>query len=115
MLECDTGEAAEQTLDLWLNLARNSGLKEFEACCDTIEEWKAEILQSFDCPYTNGYTEGCNNRIKVLKRNAYGYRNFDVSEIASCICFPARIGGEKWKKLSKMGSRKNKGIYYTTK
>ena len=76
VLDCDTGEAAEQTLDLWLSLARNSGLKEFEACCDTIEEWKAEILHSFDCPYTNGYTEGCNNRIKVLKRNAYGYRNF---------------------------------------
>lgn len=38
----------------------------------------------------------------------------DVSEIASCICFPALIGGEKWKKLPKMGSRKNKGIYYTT-
>ena len=76
VLDCDTGEAAEQTLDLWLSLARNSGLKEFEACCDTIEEWKEEILHSFDCPYTNGYTEGCNNRIKVLKRNAYGYRNF---------------------------------------
>lgn len=76
VLDCDTGEAAEQTLDLWLSLARNSGLKEFVACCDTIEEWKPEILHSFDCPYTNGYTEGCNNRIKVLKRNAYGYRNF---------------------------------------
>lgn len=24
----------------------------------------------------NGPTEGCNNKIKVLKRNAYGYRNF---------------------------------------
>lgn len=22
------------------------------------------------------FTEGCNNKIKVLKRNAYGYRNF---------------------------------------
>ncbi|MDY3864170.1 MAG: transposase, partial [Eubacteriales bacterium] len=28
------------------------------------------------CPYTNGFTEGCNNRIKVLKRNAYGVQNF---------------------------------------
>jgi transposase len=23
------------------------------------------------------FTEGCNNKIKVLKRNAYGYRRFD--------------------------------------
>ncbi|MBQ8814865.1 MAG: transposase, partial [Lachnospiraceae bacterium] len=28
-------------------------------------------------PYTNGYTEGPNNAIKVIKRNAFGYRNFD--------------------------------------
>ncbi|MBQ3136325.1 MAG: transposase, partial [Clostridia bacterium] len=27
-------------------------------------------------PITNGFTEGCNNKIKVLKRNAYGYKNF---------------------------------------
>ena len=26
--------------------------------------------------YTDGFTEGCNNKIKVLKRNAYGYKNF---------------------------------------
>ncbi|HBR30710.1 MAG TPA: hypothetical protein DD733_01370 [Clostridiales bacterium] len=34
------------------------------------------ILNSFAYPYTNGFTEGCNNKIKVLKRTAYGYRNF---------------------------------------
>ena len=44
-----------------------------------------------------------------------GIVTLDVSEIASCICFPALIGGEKWKKLPKMGSRKNKSIYYTIK
>ena len=27
--------------------------------------------------YTNGFTEGFSNKIKVLKRNAYGYRNFE--------------------------------------
>ncbi|MDD3613368.1 MAG: transposase, partial [Clostridia bacterium] len=31
----------------------------------------------FKVPYTNGYTEGVNNKIKVLKRNAYGLRNFN--------------------------------------
>lgn len=28
-------------------------------------------------PLTNGFIEGCNNKIKVLKRNAYGYRDFN--------------------------------------
>lgn len=26
--------------------------------------------------YTNGFSEGCNNKIKVLKRNAYDLQNF---------------------------------------
>jgi hypothetical protein len=26
---------------------------------------------------TNGFVEGMNNRIKVIKRMAYGYRNID--------------------------------------
>ena len=34
------------------------------------------ILNSFSSAITNSFTEGCNNKIKVLKRNAYGYRNF---------------------------------------
>ncbi|WP_455390958.1 transposase, partial [Frisingicoccus sp.] len=29
------------------------------------------------CSYTNGYNEGTNNAIKVIKRNAFGYRNFE--------------------------------------
>ena len=38
-------------------------------------EWREEILNYFDHPYTNGFLEGKNNRIKVIKRTAYGYRN----------------------------------------
>ena len=44
----------------------------------TIENWLPYIVNSFiDERYTNGFTEGCNNKIKVLKRNAYGYSNFN--------------------------------------
>lgn len=45
-------------------------------CGNTMVHWSKGILNSFDCSYTNGFTEGVNNKIKVLKRNAYGYRNF---------------------------------------
>ena len=37
--------------------------------------WRNEILNYFDYRYTNGFLEGKNNRIKVIKRVAYGYRN----------------------------------------
>ncbi|MBQ1772031.1 MAG: transposase, partial [Clostridia bacterium] len=35
------------------------------------------ILNAFRCRYSNGFTEGCNNTIKVIKRTGYGYRNFE--------------------------------------
>ena len=37
--------------------------------------WRRKILNYFDHRYTNGFVEGKNNRIKVIKRMAYGYRN----------------------------------------
>lgn len=35
------------------------------------------ILNAFKYGFTNGPTEGYNNKIKVLKRLSYGIRNFD--------------------------------------
>ena len=55
---------------------KQCGIYELERCADTYYHWMNGILASFDCEYSNGYTEGMNNKIKVLKRNAYGYRNF---------------------------------------
>ncbi len=40
------------------------------------KNWKPYILNAFDCPYSNGFTEGSNNKIKVLKHIAFGYRSF---------------------------------------
>ena len=38
---------------------------------------RGEILNYFDYRITNGFVEGKNNRIKTIKRTAYGYRNLD--------------------------------------
>jgi len=57
--------------------AYSSELKEFDACLTMIRNWSTYILNAFDCKYTNGYTEGTNNAIKVIKRNAFGFRNFN--------------------------------------
>ncbi len=53
-----------------------SELNEFNACLTMLANWGRYILNSFECPYTNGFTEGTNNKIKVIKRNGYGFRNF---------------------------------------
>jgi transposase len=60
----------------WVYMAQDSNLLEYYECSNTLINWRTEILNTFDYPYSNGFTEGCNNKIKVLKHNAYGYRNF---------------------------------------
>ena len=72
----DRNEASKK-LKFFILSAQASGLKEFNACLTMLGNWSKYILNAFDCPYTNGYTEGTNNAIKVIKRNAFGYRNFD--------------------------------------
>ncbi len=68
---------AKERLTKWIIYAENSGLPRFVTAAQTMNNWIGGILNSFTTPYTNGYTEGINNKIKVLKRNAYGYRNFE--------------------------------------
>ena len=51
-------------------------LTEFESFLKTLQNWEPYILNAFDCHYSNGFTEGVNNKIEVIKRIAFGYRNF---------------------------------------
>jgi len=68
---------AEVSLCLWEDSIRKSGLKEFRTALSMFRNWRNEILNYFDYRVTNGFVEGKNNRIKVIKRMAYGYRNID--------------------------------------
>lgn len=76
ILDCENRTEAKKMMLEWLDEASECGIESFEKCAKTMFNWFTGILNSFDTPYTNGFTEGCNNKIKVLKRNAYGYRNF---------------------------------------
>lgn len=60
----------------WIRIADNSDIEPFVKCAQTYKHWFSPIAQSYKYRYTNGFTEGCNNKIKVLKRNSYGLRNF---------------------------------------
>lgn len=69
--------ARTQEFNNWLDSVDTTDLKPFKRCVNTYFNWKSGIFNSLNEPFTNGFTEGCNNKIKVLKRNAYGYRRFD--------------------------------------
>jgi len=66
---------AETRLSLWESSVRERGPEPFRGLFPMLRAWREEILNYFDYPYTNGFLEGKNNRIKVIKRVAYGYRN----------------------------------------
>ena len=75
-ISSENSEEAKQKLKKFILSAQASNLDEFKATLTMLANWGKYILNAFDCPYSNGFTEGCNNKIKVIKRNAYGYRNF---------------------------------------
>lgn len=76
LMEEPTRERARKHIGQWMFLVEGCDLPEFTPCLTAIRNWTQEILNIFDVPYTNGFTEGCNNKIKVLKRVSYGVQNF---------------------------------------
>ena len=76
ILSIKDAESAKKAMSEWIQNAENCGIPQFEKCADTMRNWYTGIINSFSTTITNGFTEGCNNKIKVLKRNAYGYQNF---------------------------------------
>ena len=43
----------------------------------TIIRWFGEITAYFEHPISNGIVEGINNKLKLIKRSAFGFHNFD--------------------------------------
>jgi transposase len=75
---CQSDKYSYQCMELakWIQNAESSGIPEFEKCADTYRRWHNEIKNAFKYGYTNGPTEGFNNKIKVLKRISFGLKNF---------------------------------------
>lgn len=67
-------------LDMYISNLINSSLPQFNKLAEMFINWKLEIRNSFirfgDKRLHNGYIEGINNKIKVIKRISYGYSNF---------------------------------------
>lgn len=75
--EVDTTPAqARLTLNAWIADARQLGLNQLDAFCDTLMAWQTEIVNFFHHRITSGFVEGMNSKIRVLKRIAFGIPNF---------------------------------------
>lgn len=64
-------------LNKWIKYNLESNYKALNECAKTYSNWVTEIRNSLLVPYSNGVMEGYNNKIKVLKRIAFGFRNFE--------------------------------------
>jgi transposase len=69
-------ESASQKLDAWKELASSLGSQALNHFIQTLDHWKEWILNYFIERATNGFAEGLNNTLQLLKRKAYGFRNF---------------------------------------
>ena len=88
-------DAKRQLID-FIELCKKSRIEEFCEASKTIENWLEYIVNSFiDGRYTNGYTEGTNNKIKVIKRNAFGYKNFQFFRKRILYIFNKKLSGGK--------------------
>ena len=77
---------SEGTLKLldWLRSAKDK----FSDACKTIVNWFGEVTTYFECHITNGCVEGINNKLKLIKHAAYGFRNFgnfETRALLSCL------------------------------
>lgn len=72
---CDDKQQASTQLADWLAKLRVSDLLELAKLADSIQKHSDGILAYYDKRISTGMVEGINNKIKTLKRAAYGFRD----------------------------------------
>jgi transposase len=65
-------------LDAWLATAKSSGVSELRQFALSLERDYAAVKAAFDLSYSNAQLEGQINRLKLIKRSAYGRAKFDL-------------------------------------
>jgi transposase len=66
---------ARRVLRDWLARARASGIRMLVKFAATLEEHQEGVLNYYKYPISTGPLEGTNNKIKTMKRQAYGFRD----------------------------------------
>jgi transposase len=62
-------------LDGWLRRAEASGIKVLKQMAKTLAAHRSGLLAYYEAMITSGPMEGTNNKIKTMKRQAYGFRD----------------------------------------
>ena len=73
--EQETAEEAEALLMDWILYAESTGIRMLINFAKTLRAHALGILAYYDYPISTGPLEGTNNKIKTMKRQAYGFRD----------------------------------------
>lgn len=73
--EQEDQETAQAFLMDWIRQAEASGIRMLIQFAKTMRLHAWRILAWYDCPISTGPLEGTNNKIKTIKRQAYGFRD----------------------------------------
>ena len=68
----------ENRLEKWIKKAENMQITELDSFLKLIRSDKEAVKNAIRYQYSNGPTEGHNNKIKVIKRQMYGRCKFDL-------------------------------------
>lgn len=68
-------------LEQWLEKSKKIDIEELTKFCNTIENDLDAVKNAIIYNYSNGLTEGFNNKTKVIKREMYGRCSFDLLKI----------------------------------
>jgi transposase len=88
-------EQAQQVMENWIQQAKDSKQTGLIKFANTLAAHRTGILAWYDCHISTAKVEGINNKIKVMKRNAYGFRDdcyFELRVLAIHESFTAKIG-----------------------
>jgi transposase len=79
--EQEDEDAATALLMDWITYAESTGIRMLQQFAKTLRFHAFGILAWYDYPISTGPLEGTNNKIKTMKRQAYGFRDLEFLKL----------------------------------
>lgn len=80
LVKRQTKQQCRKLMPFYLKYVRElkeSAFEAFRTLGKTLESWSQEIVRMWRFTKSNGITEGFHNKMELIKRRAYGFRNFE--------------------------------------
>jgi transposase len=76
-----SADAAARFLTAWCDQAETSGIRLLQKFANLLRGHREGLLAWYSYPISTGPLEGVNNKIKLLQRRAYGYRDLELFKL----------------------------------